>query len=86
VSAEAVEERVELRVQDSGPGIEPKKLDHIFERFYRGQGASAEPNIGLGLSIAKALIEAQGGEITVESQADQGSVFSITLPQAVVQD
>jgi signal transduction histidine kinase len=86
VSAEAVEERVELRVQDSGPGIEPEELDHIFERFYRGQGASAEPNIGLGLPIAKALIEAQGSEITVESQADQGSTFTVSLPQAAIQD
>ncbi|MFL7791405.1 MAG: ATP-binding protein [Anaerolineae bacterium] len=82
VSAEAIKECVALHVQDTGPGIGSEELDHIFERFYRGQDASVGPNIGLGLAIAKALIEAQGGEIAVESQADQGSTFSIILPQA----
>ena len=83
VSAKAAEEHVVLRVRDTGPGIKSEELDYIFERFYRGRVTSAGPNIGLGLSIAKALVEAQGGEITVESQADQGSIFSIILPQAI---
>ncbi|MBN1978884.1 MAG: HAMP domain-containing histidine kinase [Anaerolineae bacterium] len=86
VSAEAAENRVALRVGDAGPGIEIDELDRIFERFYRGRGTSDEPSIGLGLAIAKALIEAQDGEIAVESQADQGSIFSIILPQAAIQD
>jgi signal transduction histidine kinase len=83
VSAEAAEERVALHVQDTGPGIGAEELDRIFERFYKGQGTSVGPNIGLGLAIAKALIETQGGEIAVESQANQGSTFSIILPQAI---
>jgi signal transduction histidine kinase len=84
VVAQAVGEQVEIRVRDAGPGIEPETLLHIFERFYRGEGTSDESNIGLGLAIAKALVEAQGGTITVESQLEQGSVFTVTLPQADV--
>jgi two-component system OmpR family sensor kinase len=81
VAAQAVDERVAIRVRDAGPGIGPEMLSHIFERFYRGESASAESNIGLGLAIAKALVEAQGGTIAVESQLEQGSVSTVMLPQ-----
>ncbi|MCP4540909.1 MAG: HAMP domain-containing histidine kinase [Chloroflexi bacterium] len=73
---------VSIRVQDSGPGIDPKALLHIFERFYRGKEARTRPGIGLGLPIAKALIEAHNGTISVESQVERGSVITVTLPQA----
>jgi signal transduction histidine kinase len=82
VAAEPVGEQVAVRVQDTGPGIKPQDLARIFERFYRGEGISAESNIGLGLAIAKALVEAQGGTVSVESQPGRGSVFTVTLPQA----
>ncbi len=81
VAAEDVDDHVAIRVRDAGPGIEPEVLPHIFERFYRGKSASTELNIGLGLAIAKALVEAQGGTISVESQLERGSVFIVTLPQ-----
>jgi two-component system OmpR family sensor kinase len=84
VTAESVDRRVAIRVRDTGPGIEPETLSHLFERFYRGKSVSAESNIGLGLSIAKALVEAQGGTISVKSQPEQGSVFTVTLSQAIV--
>jgi two-component system OmpR family sensor kinase len=84
VAAEAVDERVAIRVRDAGPGIEPEVLPYIFERFYRGESVPAESNIGLGLAIAKALVEAQGGAIIVESQLERGSVFTVTLPQAAI--
>ena len=61
-----------------------KALPYIFERFYRGKEARTRPGIGLGLSIAKALIEAQNGTIAVESQVEQGGVITVTLPQAAV--
>ncbi len=82
VAAEAVGERVAIRVRDAGPGITPEDLGYIFERFYRGEGTPAESNVGLGLAIAKALVEAQGGTIAVESHIERGSVFTVTLPQA----
>lgn len=90
VSAEAVDECVAMSVNDSGPGIEPDVLPHIFERFYHGRSASdrasggADSGIGLGLAIARALVEAQGGTITVESQVEQGSTFTVSLPQAAI--
>jgi len=97
VTAEAAGERVTMSVRDAGPGLEPEVLAHMFERFYRGESGLAErgiphsvrnddrerPGIGLGLAIAKALVEAQGGTIAVESQAEQGSVFTVSLPRAV---
>ncbi len=63
-------------------GIVPEALAHIFERFYRGVEARARPGIGLGLPIAKALVEAQNGSIAVESQIERGSVITVTLPRA----
>jgi len=69
-------------VQDTGVGIAPDALPHIFERFYRGQVSRSGRGTGLGLSIAKELVETQEGTITVESRVGQGSVFTVTLPQA----
>jgi two-component system OmpR family sensor kinase len=74
--------RVAISVRDTGPGIAPEALPHIFERFYQGRVSRSGTGAGLGLSIAKELIEAQGGTISVESQVGRGSVFTVTLPQA----
>jgi len=71
-----------ISVRDTGPGIPPDALPHIFERFYRGEVSRSGPGSGLGLSIAKELIEAQGGTIRVESALGQGSVFTVILPTA----
>ena len=56
-------------------------LPHIFERFYRGEASRSGVSTGLGLAIAKELVEAQGGAISVESQIGEGSVFTVTLPR-----
>jgi two-component system OmpR family sensor kinase len=69
-----------ISVQDSGPGIVPDVRSRLFERFAPSSTASGNPGLGVGLPIAKALIEAQNGTLTVESQAGQGSTFTITLP------
>ena len=76
------DDRVAISVRDTGPGIPPDVLPHIFERFYRGEVSRSGVSTGLGLAIAKELIEAQGGAISVESQLGQGSVFTVTLPRA----
>jgi len=70
-----------ISVRDAGPGMSPQMRDRIFDRFYRGDAARTPPGFGLGLPIAKVLVEAQGGTITVESQAERGSVFTIMLPR-----
>lgn len=82
VVARAADGQATISVRDTGPGIAPDALPHIFERFYRGQAARSGVGAGLGLAIARELIEAQGGTIAVESQPGQGAVFTITLPLA----
>lgn len=80
----ATDERVSIAVRDTGPGIAPEALSHVFERFYQGDAARTGTGTGLGLAIAKALVEAQGGTIGVESCAGQGSNFTVTLPRSPV--
>jgi signal transduction histidine kinase len=88
VSTQQVKGAVHIMVQDTGEGIAPEDLPHVFERFYRADRARSRDTggSGLGLSIAKSLVEAQDGTISVESQVGQGSVFTVSLPQAAIQD
>ncbi len=81
VSASVADGQVAVSVCDSGPGIAPERLAHIFERF-ANKGAATNSSLGLGLAIAQSLVEAQGGTITVESQVGQGSTFTVRLPRA----
>lgn len=68
-------------VRDRGPGIQPEQQREIFERFHRDQASpEREEGLGLGLYIAKGLVEAHGGRIWVESTPGEGSVFSFSLP------
>jgi signal transduction histidine kinase len=68
-----------LWVQDTGTGIHPEDINHIFDRFYRGRHHS-QPGSGLGLAIAKSLVEAQGGHISVESTFGEGAHFTLEFP------
>ena len=79
VRAELVEGSARLTVSDTGPGIEPEELPHLFDRFWQGQ-RSRRGSAGLGLAIAKGIIEAHGGRIGVESTPGHGSTFYIFLP------
>ncbi len=74
--------RVTIQVSDTGVGIAPDALPHIFERFYRGDASRTGAGAGLGLSIARTLVQAQGGILAVESTLGRGSTFSVTLPVA----
>ena len=76
--------QVELWVRDTGAGIAPEHLPHIFDRFYRVDKARsrAEGGAGLGLSICRWIAEAHGGSISVESAPGQGSTFTVRLPRA----
>ena len=69
-----------LKIADTGKGIPPADLDKIFTKYYRVQGNGNKKSTGLGLSIAQEIIVQHHGEITVESQLGQGSVFTIRLP------
>ncbi len=72
---------VRFSVVDTGPGIPPEHLPHLFERFWQAKEGSRE-GAGLGLPIARGLVEAHGGHIEVSSTPGQGSTFSFTLPVA----
>jgi heavy metal sensor kinase len=78
--SERMEKGVTIDVKDNGIGISPRDLPRIFERFYRGDESRSQPGIGLGLSLARAIARAHGGDITVTSTVNQGSVFTVILP------
>jgi signal transduction histidine kinase len=80
IVGDVIGEHVTITVRDNGPGIEPVKLPHIFDRFYRGDDSRVGPGTGLGLAIAKELTEAQNGTITVKSEEGQGAAFTLTFP------
>jgi signal transduction histidine kinase len=71
-----------VEVSDSGSGIAPDELNRIFERFYRGAGALEQEGFGLGLSIAKRMVDVMGGQIGVRSEVGVGSTFWIRLTEA----
>lgn len=72
----------EIQVTDTGPGIPPDQVTHVFERFYRGPASAgtAKSGLGLGLAIAKRIVELHGGEIRVRSPPVRGASFRFTLP------
>jgi signal transduction histidine kinase len=82
VSARVADNGVEISVTDNGPGIPPAQLEHIFERFVRGDAGLTQRvgGTGLGLAISKSLVELHGGTIAVDSVVDRGSSFIINLP------
>jgi len=86
ISAKRIGDEIQIAVGDTGIGIPPEHLSHIFDRFYRvdkSRSRQAGGGSGIGLTIARALVEAQGGHLWVESAGDgKGSTFTFTLPIA----
>lgn len=82
VTMEKLQDKIYINIRDNGPGIPKEKLDNIFNRFYRIDNERTKDlmSTGLGLAIAKELVEAQGGEIKVSSTLNKGSCFTIILP------
>ncbi len=85
LAAEPSPAGVILRVSDTGAGIPPESLSRIFDRFYRTDAArqQSQGESGLGLAIARAIVEAHGGSISVASELGSGSTFTITAPAIV---
>ena len=67
----------EIIIKDSGEGIDKKDLPNIFKRFYRGKSSSKEDSVGIGLAMAKSIIESQNGDIYVKSEKNKGAEFHI---------
>ena len=79
VSGDHNGEVVQITVRDSGIGISPDNLRHVFDRFWQAKRAS-RASVGLGLAIAKSIVESHGGKIWVESTEGEGTAFHFTLP------
>jgi two-component system phosphate regulon sensor histidine kinase PhoR len=80
IRAEAEKDKVVVSVADTGVGIPAEHLPHIFERFYKADQSRSSEGIGLGLAIAKHIIQTHHGEIWVESQEGKGTTLSFSLP------
>jgi signal transduction histidine kinase len=81
---EAAGDKVRIVVRDTGPGIPPEHLPHVFDRFYKAdasrRAAGPVPGSGLGLSIVRAIVERHGGTVTAGNAPDGGAVFEFLLP------
>ena len=81
VSAALGEGEIEIAVANTGEGIKPEDMPHIFERFWRVDPArTRRGSTGLGLSVVQSLVKAQGGRIWAESTPGEGSILRFTLP------
>ena len=73
---------VQVQVRDTGPGIPREHLPHVFERFYKVDRSRHDGGVGLGLAIAKHMVQLHGGEVGVKSEEGHGATFSFTIPRA----
>ena len=73
-----------VTVKDTGSGIIPEDMEHIWERYYKGR--QSETGTGLGLFICKFIVESHGGTIRAESEVGKGAAFIFTLPLAYPED
>jgi signal transduction histidine kinase len=80
LAATSAADTVTLSVADTGRGIPPEYLPHLFEKFFRIPGQSQQSGTGLGLAIVREIVSAHGGSITCESRPGEGTVFRIQLP------
>ncbi len=78
LTAARADDQMVFSVRDTGIGIRPKQLPHLYERFFRGAGSG----IGMGLAIVKELVDASGGKIEVKTKSGEGSVFTVHIPAA----
>jgi signal transduction histidine kinase len=80
VSARRDGQAIRFDVSDTGVGISPRDLPHVFERLYRGDQSRTERGLGLGLSLVRAVVNAHGGRVEVAAEPGRGSTFTVLLP------
>ncbi|WP_018604898.1 sensor histidine kinase [Uliginosibacterium gangwonense] len=86
ILAHAEEALLTVNVEDDGPGLVPGSEERLFSKFERGSSESAQPGVGLGLAICRAIVAAHGGSICARNRAEGGAVFSFTLPLGKMPD
>jgi two-component system sensor histidine kinase KdpD len=79
IEARRVDDAIQISVSDAGPGIAPGEEEHVFDKFYRG-GKRGPGGSGLGLTIARGVVNAHGGRIWAENAPTMGAVFHFTIP------
>lgn len=84
VTLQCSPEQIQVRISDTGIGMSPEMMTHIFDQYYQGEPNHTEKGLGLGLSIVHRIVELCGGQILVDSIPDQGSVFTVLLPRSPV--
>jgi len=82
IGVDTSDHAVQFSVTDTGPGISAEKRARVFDRYWQSSQGARQRGAGLGLSIAKGIVEAHGGRIWVESVPGEGSEFAFTIPQA----
>jgi signal transduction histidine kinase len=82
VDAWSVDDRVHITVSDTGEGIAPEHIPHIFERFYKADPSRHDPGTGLGLSIVRHIVDSRGGSIALNTRLGDGTTFTVILPVA----
>ena len=80
ISVKPFQRQAVISIKDTGVGISQKDLPNIFKRFYQCDRSRSQEGVGLGLSLARAIAQAHGGDITVASKPNMGSTFTVTLP------
>jgi signal transduction histidine kinase len=74
---------VTITIADTGPGIAPEHVGHIWDRLYRGD-VGGEPGLGLGLSLVRAIVTAHGGNVEVDTHPGRGTTFRVVMPALVL--
>jgi two-component system sensor histidine kinase KdpD len=80
ITAQLLDERIEIKIIDRGPGIPTEDLEHVFDKFYRLQRPNSVAGTGLGLSIVKGIVEAHGGTVSAANQPGGGTIITLVLP------
>ena len=80
IMAQLLEDKVEIKIIDHGPGIPTEDLERVFDKFYRLQRPNSVAGTGLGLSIVKGIVEAHGGTVSAANQPGGGTIITLVLP------